>query len=94
MGKKEIIKSLILNKKLLKKYNVQSIALFGSYVRNEQNKKSDIDFLVKFIKPTFDDYIGLLAFLRKLVHRKIDLVNINALNKRIKPFILKEAEWI
>ena len=31
-------------------FNVKSLAVFGSYVRGEQHKKSDIDILVEFSK--------------------------------------------
>jgi len=48
MNKDDIKKVLSANTKILKKYKVNSIALFGSYVRNEQNENSDIDFLVEF----------------------------------------------
>ncbi len=38
-------------KDLEEKYNVKSIAIFGSYVRGTQTKESDIDILVEFKKP-------------------------------------------
>ena len=54
---KEMIKGILLkNYPVLKKYKVKSIALFGSYVRNKQIKRSDIDLLVEFEEPTFDNY--------------------------------------
>ena len=37
---------------LTETYKVDEIALFGSYVRNEQNKKSDVDVLVTFAPDT------------------------------------------
>ena len=49
---KEIISLLKKHKDLLKKYKVKRIGLFGSYVRGEQKKRSDIDFLVEFEDPT------------------------------------------
>ena len=33
---------------LRRKYNVKEIGVFGSYVRGEQKKSSDIDILVEF----------------------------------------------
>lgn len=94
MTKQEIKKIILENKEILKKYKVKSIALFGSCVRDEQMKRSDIDFLVEFIEPTFDNYIGLLSDLKKIFHRKVDLVSIKALRERIKPYILRDAEWL
>ena len=44
---REIRKILAAHKKELKrKYTVKEIGIFGSYVREEQKKKSDIDILV------------------------------------------------
>ncbi len=34
--------------KILKKHDVVKAALFGSYAKGEQTKKSDIDILIKF----------------------------------------------
>ena len=48
MTKEDIKKVLIANREILKKYKVKSIALFGSYARNEQKEESDIDFLEDF----------------------------------------------
>lgn len=69
---KKIIKSILMkNIKLLKKYKVRSISLFGSYVRNEQNKKSDIDLLVVFKgQATLFDIIQLQCDLQQLFHKK------------------------
>jgi len=94
MTKQEIKKIILKNKSILKKYDVKSIALFGSFVRDEQRKNSDIDFLVLFRRSSFNNYMGLVADLDKLLHRKVDLVSIKALKPRIRPYILKEAEWL
>ena len=37
--------------KVAKANHVKYLALFGSYARGEQTKKSDVDFLVEFNKP-------------------------------------------
>lgn len=94
MTKQEIKKIVRDNKAILQKYEVATIALFGSYVRGEQNRKSDTDFLIEFKEPTFRNYIGLLSELKRLIGREVDLVSKDALKKRIKPYILKEAEKI
>lgn len=94
MTKEEIKEKILKHKEILNKYNVKSIALFGSFVRSQQIKGSDIDFLIEFQEPTFDNYIGLLSELKRLFHRKVDLVSIKALKERIKPYILAEAEWL
>jgi predicted nucleotidyltransferase len=52
------------HKALLKKFKVKRIGLFGSYVRGEQKKDSDIDFLVEFEELNFDDFMDLFFFWR------------------------------
>lgn len=41
---------------LQKQFNLNELALFGSYARNEQNEKSDIDIMVGF---EYSDYRNL-----------------------------------
>jgi len=80
---------------LKERYKVKEIGIFGSYVRNEQRKKSDVDILVEFYKP-----IGLFAFmdleehLKKLLGLKVDLVSKRALKPRIGEYILNEVRYI
>jgi len=93
---KEIKKILKENKKLLmEKYKVRKIGVFGSYVRKEANKKSDIDILVEFSEtPDIFKFIELENFLRKLLKIKVDLVTREALKPLIKKEILKETVYI
>ena len=70
----EIIKILKENKNILKKYGVNKIGLFGSFVRNEQKDDSDIDFLVEFEKPNFDNFMDLAFYLENLFGRKVEIL--------------------
>ena len=74
LNSKEIIKKIEEKSKDIKKYNVKKIGLFGSFAKNKQNKKSDIDIIVNFDEETFDNYMNLLFLLEKMFKRKIDLV--------------------
>lgn len=94
MGKDEIKNKLLEHTEILDKYSVKAIALFGSYVRGQQKKNSDIDLLIEFKNPTFRNYIGLLSELESIFGKKIDLVCKDALKNRIKNYILGEAEWL
>lgn len=94
MTKEEIKDKILKNKEMLGTYRINSIALFGSFVREEQTGRSDIDFLVDFAEPTFRNYIGLLSKLKELFGDNVDLVCKDALKDRIKPYILQEAEWL
>ena len=72
-----------------------SIALFGSYVRNEQNENSDIDFLVDFDKGvTLFDIVMLEDTLSGILKKKVTIVSKRGLSKYIGPYILQEAEII
>ena len=90
LSAKEIVLTLNKHKDELRKYNVKKIGLFGSFLKNNQNKKSDVDLLVEFDKTTFDNYMDLKLFLEKLFKRKVDLV----VEKNLKPalrYVKKEA---
>ncbi len=77
------------------RYNVESIGIFGSYVRGEQKKKSDLDMLVEFYR-TIDlfTFVELEDFLSEVLGVKVDLVMKSALKPRIKDRILKEAVYL
>lgn len=86
----EILKKIEKNKEKIKKFGVKRIGLFGSYIRDEQKIKSDIDILVEFErgKKTFDNYMDLKFFLEDLFKCKVDLVIADALKTDLKPIIL------
>ena len=42
---------------IAKKHNIVSLSLFGSYARNEQNDKSDLDFFI-----VVNDKMGLFEY--------------------------------
>jgi len=89
----EIFKLLDKHNDLLKKFKVRKIGLFGSFARGEQNKKSDIDFLVEFYEPTFDNFMDLLFALEKLFGRKVELITNGSLSPYLQPFVEKEVKW-
>ena len=78
----------------MKKYKVKSIALFGSYVRNEQKKDSDIDLLVEFDEDTYHNFINLIFSLEELLREEVTVVSKEDLSPYIQPYILREAEKI
>jgi len=74
---KEIERIIKIHKPLLKeKYQVKRIGIFGSYVRGEQDKTSDLDVLVEFDKRVgFFKFLELEEYLQQLLHIKVDLVS-------------------
>src|SRR3712207_5020670 len=76
---------------LAEEYRVQSLGVFGSYVRHEQREDSDLDVLVTFAEPP-----SLLKFI-ELEHRltdtlgiKVDLVMKDALKTTLEKRVLNE----
>ena len=57
---------------------IESIALFGSFARNEAGPESDIDILVSFEKPDLYRYFTMSKQLETVLGRKIDLVSAKA----------------
>lgn len=77
---------------LRQKYHIKSLGIFGSYVRGEQKKKSDLDLLVEFSKtPGLFEYIELEDELSEIVGIKVDLVTKNSLKPNIGKYILREV---
>jgi predicted nucleotidyltransferase len=96
MGKPEII-DIIKNSKseLEARYGVKKVGLFGSYVRGQQNKKSDIDILVTFSRDIdLFDFLDLREYLENRLHHKVDLVMESALKPAIGKRILSEVEYV
>ena len=77
---------------LREKYSVNYLGVFGSYIRGEQTKDSDLDILVQFEKkPGLLKYIELENYLSDLLGVKVDLVMKSALKPNIGKRILNEV---
>lgn len=89
----EIKKKLLELKPILQeKYKIKEIGIFGSYVKNKQTKRSDLDILVEFEEsPDLFTYIEIEEFLSKNLKVKVDLVMKSALKSYIDKIILKEV---
>ncbi len=73
-------------------YGVASLALFGSYVRGEEQEESDLDVLVGFSgTPSLLDLASLQRTLSGYVDRQIDLVPRAFLRRGIGARVLREA---
>jgi len=98
---KQIMNLLKKNRDILQKYRVKRIDLFGSYVRGEQKRRSDIDFLIEFditsfdenFNGYFDNFMDLVSFLEDLLGRKVELGTNNSLSPYIRPYVEKEVKW-
>ena len=83
---------LALRPALAEKYEVESMELFGSYVREEQSEGSDLDVLVAFKKaPSLFKFVELENVLAEALGVKVDLVMKDVLKPGIRKRILEEA---
>jgi predicted nucleotidyltransferase len=95
--KENIIATLKFHKPELYKLGVQNIGLFGSYLRNEQSDKSDIDLLIDFEpeKENFDNYMAVYDMVEDIFKdQKIGIVTKNGLSQYIGPKVLKEVMYV
>lgn len=89
----KIVQLLEQHKQDLRRFGVKKIGLFGSYLKKQHSESSDIDFLVEFSEPSFDNYMNLKFFLEELFGKKIDLVTEQALKPAFR-YIKKEAHYV
>ncbi|MCB1179228.1 MAG: nucleotidyltransferase domain-containing protein [Leptospiraceae bacterium] len=93
LTKESILEKLRKEKDFLQtEFGVKSIGLFGSYLENRENSKSDIDIAVRFTNPNFNNYVNLLKYLEKTFQKKIDLYRLkdkeSSFQKRIENKVL------
>lgn len=90
-----IVKKIEENKEHVQKYGIKKIGLFGSYSRGEQKDESDIDIVIEFEKgkKTFHNYMDLKFFLEDLFNHEVDLVIVEAIKPRLKPYILESVRY-
>jgi predicted nucleotidyltransferase len=70
-------------KEMKERFAVKRIGAFGSFIRGEQKETSDIDLVVEFENPTFDNFMDLAFYLEDLTGRSVD--SMEAI-KRIKAY--------
>jgi hypothetical protein len=78
---------------ILRRNDVIRAGLFGSFVRGEAKKRSDIDILIEFDKrkrKSLLDLVGLELELEKKLGRKVDLLTYKSIHPLLKNRILKE----
>ena len=87
------IKNIILP--ILKRQGVEKAALFGSFIRGEAKKRSDIDILVNFSgKKSLLDLVRLQFILEDKLGKKVDLLTYDSLHPLLRDIILKEQKII
>ncbi len=77
---------------LEEKYGVAVVGIFGSYVRGEQGRQSDIDLLAEILRPiSLLEIVGAEIYLSEVLGGKVDLVPKRDVREELRDSILKEA---
>ena len=83
--------------KLFADHKIRELGIFGSYTRSEEKEDGDLDILVDYIPdycPSLLKFISLENRLTDLLGIKVDLVMKDGIREEIKPYILKDIQYI
>jgi len=98
MTKEQILEYLKEHKaEFEKKFNIERIALFGSYARGDANSNSDIDILIELQNNTKNVYSikkELKEFLSNAFKKDVDIARIKYLQPYYKKEILKDSIFV
>ncbi len=76
------------------KYNIKTLALFGSYSRNDASSDSDVDLLVDFEKNIGIRFVDLADEIEEFVHLRVDLVSRNGIKPKYYQAILPQLIYV
>ncbi len=93
---KQLARILKTQKQNLKeRYKISEIGIFGSYVRGEHKRGSDLDILVEYEQmPDLLEFINLERYLEKILKRKVDLVQKCAVRRELQNNIFTEVIYL
>jgi predicted nucleotidyltransferase len=96
LNKENLIDCINKNAADLNVYNINSISVFGSFLRGGQTEASDIDLIVDFKpgKKTYRNYFNTIELLEKITNRKVELLTKSSLKPFMREKILKESEYV
>lgn len=78
---------------LCKKNDIAFLGIFGSAARDNFDRDSDIDFLVRYGRPKgLFEHSGVALELESLFGRKVDLVTDRALSKYIRSNVYRDLK--
>jgi predicted nucleotidyltransferase len=80
------LEKILKDEKILKKYNLEKIGVFGSFARGEKAK--DIDFYIDLENYDVKNLIDLKRDLERITEKKVDIM----LKKYANPIILYRAQ--
>ncbi len=93
-----ILETLRANRERLRnEFGIERIGLYGSFARNEQTEKSDIDLVYELEKGRtlpWAEKERLYRILRRKLHRKLDLVAYQYMNPFVKYYMRKDVIYV
>jgi len=84
-------KKLIFEKiaRILKGYGAKKIAVFGSYIRGEEKRDSDIDIIVEFSeRKSLLELVQIEREMSEILDIKVDLLT----EKSISPYLIEDIK--
>lgn len=69
---------------LQERYGVERIAIYGSFAKGNQKKRSDVDILVQLMKPLGLEFVQLAYHLEKILKKKVDLATFDTLRRSLE----------
>ena len=95
MTKDDIKRIILANREIFRKYKVNKVGIFGSYLTGKARKRSDVDLLVDF-EEVIDlfEFVHLNDEIQQILKTKVDLATPDAVKAYIRPKIMNEVEWI
>lgn len=80
---------------LRERFHVETLGVFGSYVRGEQTEQSDLDVLVMFSQtPTLFEIARLEHHLEDRLGVRVDVVLKEGLKRYVAPYVLREVQYV
>ena len=95
MEKSDIDLSNKIIKDFCRRHNIGKLSVFGSFLRDDFNKESDIDLLVEFFPDHIPGLIKLAGMeneLSSVLGRKVDLRTAEDLSRYFRNDVLESAE--
>lgn len=91
----EILKILVKEKPELKRrFRVHQLALFGSYVRGDEQPGSDVDILVDVDPSIGLEFVSLAERIEKLLGQPVDLISRRAIKPKNLKYIEQELIYV
>jgi len=80
--------------RIFNEYSIKGMAIFGSFSRQEENEKSDLDILVEFDGKIGIRFIDLAEELENLLKIKVDLVSRKGLKDKYLSSISSDLLYV